>query len=40
MVGDVPEGLANRHLGVHPRTEAILIAQQVRLEDRAQWLCY
>jgi hypothetical protein len=28
--------LANRHLGVHLRTEAVLIAQQVRLEDRPQ----
>ncbi|MGH7191072.1 MAG: hypothetical protein ACREF0_18030, partial [Acetobacteraceae bacterium] len=28
VVTDVPEGLANRHLGIHPRTEAILIAQQ------------
>jgi hypothetical protein len=36
MVADVPEGLANRHLGVHPRAKAILIAQQVRLEDRPQ----
>src|SRR3954467_10170924 len=36
MVANVPEGLANRHLGVHPRTEAVLIAQQVRLEDRPQ----
>ena len=36
VVADVPEGLANRHLGVHPRAEAILIAQQVRLEDRPQ----
>ena len=36
MIADVPEGLANRHLGVQPRTEAILIAQQVRLENRGQ----
>jgi hypothetical protein len=36
MVADVPEGLTNRHLGVEPRAEAILIAQQVRLEDRRQ----
>ena len=36
MVLDVPEGLANCHFGVHPRTEAILVTQQVRLEDRAQ----
>ena len=36
MVTDVPEGLAYRHLGIHPRTESVLIAQQVRLEDRAQ----
>jgi len=35
-VTDVPEGLAYRHLGIYPRTEAVLIAQQVRLEDRAQ----
>src|ERR1700688_1278499 len=36
MVADVPEGLANRHLGIHPRTEAILVTQQVRIEDRPQ----
>jgi hypothetical protein len=36
MVANVPEGLANRHLGVHLRAEAVLIAQQVRLEDRPQ----
>src|SRR5271168_346193 len=36
MVANVPEGLADCHLGVHLRAEAVLIAQQVRLEDRPQ----
>src|SRR4051794_17656990 len=35
-VPDMPEGLANCHFGVHLRAEAILVAQQVRFEDRAQ----
>src|SRR3954447_17197453 len=35
-VPDMPEGLANCHFGVHLRAEAILVAQQVRFENRAQ----
>src|SRR4051794_10456995 len=35
-VRDVPVGAADRHLGVEPRTEAVLVRQQVRLEDRLE----